>query len=113
MLKPETMKEMLTAQPHSANGLLFRGSTWGLGYGLKRLPSTGDLLVYHPGDNVPGWHGMIAALPAKGTGFVVLTNGENGRKLRMDAFCLWLALQDAGSLVECDERQKRHPPDEE
>jgi len=102
VLKPETIKQMLSPQPNSSNNLLFHGSTWGLGYGLKRLPSTKELLVYHPGDNIPGWHGMIAALPAKGSGFVVLTNGEDGRKLRMDAFCLWFKLQGADMLRECD-----------
>jgi CubicO group peptidase (beta-lactamase class C family) len=102
VIRPEIIEQMLSPQPHSANNLLFHGSTWGLGYGLKRLPSTKELLVYHPGDNIPGWHGMIAALPAKGSGFVMLTNGEDGRKLRMDAFCLWFKLQGADILRECD-----------
>jgi len=104
VLKPATVGQILSPQPHSSNDLLVESSEWGLGYGLKRLPSTGEILVYHPGDNIPAWHGMIAALPARRVGLVVLTNGEAGRELRLDAFCLWFRLQGAGALHECNER---------
>jgi CubicO group peptidase (beta-lactamase class C family) len=103
VLKPQTLEQMLSPQPNSYNDLLFHGSHWGLGYGLKRLRSGGGLLVFHPGDNAPGWHGMIAALPEQRSGFVVLTNGEGGRTLRMEAFCLWFQLQGSGKIFECDE----------
>jgi hypothetical protein len=86
-----TVARMLSPQAHSANDLLFRGSMWGLGYGLKRVPATGELLAY-PGDNPPGWHGLMAALPSRRIGLVVLTNGEAGRDLRREAFCLWWRL---------------------
>jgi CubicO group peptidase (beta-lactamase class C family) len=109
VLKPATIAAMLSPQPHSANDLLFEASAWGLGYGLTRLPATGALLVYHPGDNVPGWHNMIAALPAQRTGFVVLTNGEDGRELRLDAFCLWFRMQEVGTLHACEERTRSTP----
>jgi CubicO group peptidase (beta-lactamase class C family) len=104
VLEPATVGQILSPQPHSSNDLLFEGSEWGLGYGVKRLPSTGEILVYHPGDNIPAWHGMIAALPARRVGLVVLTNGEAGRELRLNAFCLWFRLQGAGALHECNER---------
>ncbi|HEX2276029.1 MAG TPA: serine hydrolase domain-containing protein [Candidatus Tectomicrobia bacterium] len=101
VLEPATVARMLSPQAHSANDLLFRGSMWGLGYGLKRVPATGQLLAYHPGDNPPGWHGLIAALPSRRVGLVVLTNGEAGQELRLEAFCLWWRFQGAGPLDEC------------
>ena len=52
---------------------------------------------------------MLAALPAQRTGFVVLTNGEDGRELRLDAFCLWFRLQEAGTLRACEERTRSAP----
>jgi CubicO group peptidase (beta-lactamase class C family) len=106
VLAPATVAHMLSAQPHSANDLLFEGSEFGLGYALKRLPSSGEWLVYHPGDNPPGWHGMLAALPTRRAGLVVLTNGEAGRELRLDTFCLWFRLQEAGTLSECQARDR-------
>jgi CubicO group peptidase (beta-lactamase class C family) len=102
VIAPNTVAQMLAAQPRSLNDVLFSGSEWGLGYALRRTPDAGELLVYHPGDNVPAWHGLIAALPARRTGIVVLTNGEGGRELRVDAFCLWFRLQHAGRIPECD-----------
>ena len=107
MLAPATVEHMLTPQLHSANDILFAGSEWGLGYALKRLPATGEVLVYHPGDNIPAWHGLMAALPARRVGVVVLTNGEAGRDLRLEAFCLWFHFQEAGGLPEGDERARR------
>lgn len=99
-LKPATVAQMLTPQPHSANGLLFAGSEWGLGYGLKQLPE-GALLASHPGDNIPSWHGMVAAIPVRRAGLVVLTNGEAGRELRLDVFCVWIKLQGVSGPSEC------------
>jgi len=96
---------MLTPQPNSSNDI-YRGSEWGLGYGLKRLTPGGDWLVFHPGDNVPGWHGLIAAIPERRIGFVVLTNGQGGRALRDEALCLWLQIVQAGSLSECANTEK-------
>jgi CubicO group peptidase (beta-lactamase class C family) len=105
VLEPSTVASMLTPQAHSANDLLFRGSMWGLGFGLTRVPSMGQLLAYHPGDNPPGWQGLIAALPARRVVLVVLTNGEAGRELRLDAFCLWWRFQEVGPLEECNARR--------
>jgi CubicO group peptidase (beta-lactamase class C family) len=101
VLAPATVAHMLSPQPHSANDLLFESSEFGLGYALVRLPSAGEWLVYHPGDNPPGWHGLIVALPARRGGLVVLTNGEPGRELRLEVFCLWWRFQGAGPLDKC------------
>jgi len=105
VLLPGTVHRMLTPQPNSSNDI-YRGSEWGLGYGLKRLTPGGDWLVFHPGDNVPGWHGLIAAIPERRIGFVVLTNGQGGRALRDEALCLWLQIVQAGSLSECANTEK-------
>jgi CubicO group peptidase (beta-lactamase class C family) len=105
VLEPATIGQMLSPQPSSSNDLLFSGSEWGLGYGLKRLPRSGEMLVFHPGDNIPAWHGIIATVPAKQLGLVVLTNGENGRELRLDTFCFWYRLQHLEALPECEARR--------
>lgn len=102
VLRPMTIAQMLSPQPGSSNDLLFTGSEWGLGYGLKRLSRNGEMLVFHPGDNIPAWHGIIAAVPAKRLGLVVLTNGENGRELRLDTFCFWYRMQGLEPLPECE-----------
>jgi len=38
-------------------------SEWGLGYGLKFLPKSKHTLVYHPRDNIPGFHNGEQASP--------------------------------------------------
>jgi CubicO group peptidase (beta-lactamase class C family) len=101
LLHPETVAEMLTPQPNSATDLLFQGSSWGLGYGLKQLPTRSHPLIFHPGDNIPGWHGLIAAMPAERVGLVALTNGEAGRDLRVQVCCVWLRAHGEHALAEC------------
>jgi len=101
LLRPATVVEMLTPQPNSATDLIFQGSDWGLGYGLKHLPTRGQQLIFHPGDNIPGWHGLIAAIPAERVGLVALMNGEAGRALRVQVCCLWLRAHGEHALAEC------------
>ncbi|MFO1417858.1 MAG: serine hydrolase domain-containing protein [Methylotetracoccus sp.] len=90
VLPPESLRAMLTPQPHSDNDMLFPGSTFGLGYALRELPPPHGMLAYHLGDNPPGWHGLFAVFPREGSGLVVLTNGEDGRDLRVGVLCAWL-----------------------
>lgn len=102
VLSPHTLAMMLSPQPSAECDLIFSGCTFGLGYALTRLDGTRDeMLAYHPGDNLPGWHSFIAAIPSRRSGIAVLTNGAGGRALRMDLFCAWLAGQNAGSVPEC------------
>lgn len=83
------IERMLTAMPNSDNDLVLKGSRYGLGMALYRLAS-GRQLAYHPGDNLPNWHNLIAAIPERGVGLVVMTNAAGGRALRKDLLCLWL-----------------------
>lgn len=91
VLTPASVAALLTPQPGAEVPGTGGAERWGLGYGLDRLGEDGPLLAFHPGDNVPGFHAMLAVLPEAGAGLVVLTNGEGGREVRLEATCLWLA----------------------
>lgn len=102
VLSPHTLAMMLSPQPSAECDLTFSACTFGLGYALARLDGThGEMLAYHPGDNLPGWHTFIAAIPSRRSGIAVLTNGAGGRELRLDVFCAWLSGQNAGGVPEC------------
>lgn len=90
LLAPAMIDAMLTPQPNSDNDLVLSDSRYGLGLALKRLPS-GRLLAYHPGDNLPDWHNLIAALPERRAGLVLMTNAAGGRHMRVAVLCTWLA----------------------
>ncbi len=108
LLRPELIERMLTPMPHSANDLVFEGSRYGLGLALFDLPS-GQRLAYHPGDNLPNWHNLIAALPARRAGLVVMTNAAGGRTLREDLLCLWLEALHEPLPVDCLKDAARGP----
>jgi CubicO group peptidase (beta-lactamase class C family) len=101
VIKPETVAEMLTPQPGSGNALLFAGSEFGLGMALKRLPESGRLLAYHPGDSQPNWHGLIAAIPDRQSALVLLTNASGGEPMRLVVVCTWLDALGEGLPEEC------------
>ncbi len=69
----ETPYAMLQPQIRLGDAL-----AWGLGWGLEDT----DLgpAFWHWGDN-PGYKSIALALPALGTGIVVMTNGDNGLSL--------------------------------
>ncbi|WP_328986213.1 serine hydrolase domain-containing protein [Thiorhodovibrio winogradskyi] len=95
VLQPALIDRLLTPMPHSDNDLVLSGSRYGLGMALYELDS-GRRLAYHPGDNLPNWHNLIAAIPERRVGLVVMTNAAGGRALRKDLLCLWLdALNEA------------------
>jgi CubicO group peptidase (beta-lactamase class C family) len=102
VLAPQTVARMIEAQPASRSDEILRGSEWGLGFGLKRLAPGGRLLVYHPGDNIPGFHNMLAAIPERRIGVVVLTNGAAGRSLRTEVLCEWLRAVRERGVAECE-----------
>jgi CubicO group peptidase (beta-lactamase class C family) len=89
LLQPALIDRMLTPMPHSDNDLVLAGSRYGLGMALYDLAS-GRRLAYHPGDNLHNWHNLIAAIPERGAGLVVMTNAAGGRALRKELLCLWL-----------------------
>ncbi len=65
-LKPETAREMLTAQ---------NGGPYGLGATIA--DSGGSLIVMKRGQNV-GYQSYLILLPGEGEGMVVMTNSDNG-----------------------------------
>jgi CubicO group peptidase (beta-lactamase class C family) len=95
-------RRLLTPGPSSRNSVVFADERWGLGYGLTRT-GKGALLAFHPGDNPPGWHALVAALPAQESGIAILTNAPGGRALRIVLACLWLEHQGAGTVKDCAE----------
>ena len=101
VLATQTVRDVLMPQPSSESSEILVLSEWGLGYGLKFLPESKHTLVYHPGDNIPGFHNFIAAIPSARAGLVVLTNGAQGRQLRMTVLCTWLRMHNEGTLQEC------------
>lgn len=68
-LKPETAREMFTAQ---------NGGPYGLGAAIGA--ADGSLVVMKRGQNV-GYQAYLIFLPAEGKGMVVMTNSDNGSKL--------------------------------
>lgn len=109
-LERSLLRDMLAPQPGANSGLVFAGSRWGLGLGLLDLPEGQGLLAFHPGDNLPAWHSLLAFLPrsepdgSQVRGLAVLTNGEHGDELVLDVVCLWLEASGARGVAECLER---------
>ncbi len=103
VLKKKSVEAMLRPVPNSDNALLLSGSTHGLGYALKKLPISGYTLFYHPGDNSPGWYSLVAGIAEKGSGLVVLTNGEGGKELRLEVLCIWLGSEGERGFEECSD----------
>ena len=86
VLTPETVRTMQSAQPAS--------SGYGLGYDLSTVGE--HQLVGHTGANA-GWMSGFQAIPAKGTGIVVLTNADNGQYIFPYLRCLWRSSQGVGA----------------
>ena len=85
VLSEATLREMY--EPQSG---LPRLMPYGLGYMLQLLPSSGLSEVSHTGSNQPGWNSVIATLPEKGEGLVILTNSPGGLQLRQTLEGNWL-----------------------
>lgn len=90
MLTPETIARMLTPAPGTDGANVTIGATaYGLGYGLMTLPG-GVRLASHGGGSA-GWKTLLALLPDKGEGLVVLTNGTRGSQVLHHVLCEWQA----------------------
>lgn len=75
-LKPETITEMLRPQVKIEGGQF--AASWALGWQI--FHNANRDFIYHGGDN-EGFHcGAVASVEGK-SGFVVMTNGENGTKV--------------------------------
>ncbi len=77
-LQESTIREMLTPQIEVPAPVK---ASWALGWQIWHLDQ-GDL-VLHGGDD-EGWHCASAFSPEKKTGFVILTNGDNGAHMIFD-----------------------------
>lgn len=110
VLAARTVASMLAPQPASSSDDILRGSEWGLGFGLKRVTPGRQLLVYHPGDNIPGFHNVLAAIPERRIAVVALTNGAAGRALRTAVLCEWLRGHGAAGVAECDAASRAAGP---
>jgi len=69
VLTQETFLQMVSPAPATKG-------QYGLGFDIQKLPGT-LRMVYHPGSN-RGWAGMIAELPERRRGMVLLMNGDGG-----------------------------------
>lgn len=101
VLSPGSVAAMLTPQPGAVIPASGETEQWGLGIGLTHLEPGGALLAFHPGDNLPGFHAMLAVVPDAKAGFVLLTNGEGGRSVRRDATCRFIASLALGTTTLC------------
>lgn len=77
-LEEPTRRQMLTPQIEVPAPVK---AEWALGWQIWHLEQ-GDL-VLHGGDD-EGWHSESAFSPERKTGFVILTNGDNGYRLIFD-----------------------------
>jgi hypothetical protein len=66
------------------------GTSWALGWQIRHTDS--GTVIQHGGDNT-GFHAFVAASIEHRSGWVVMTNGDNGWKLFRNQ-ALWDALND-------------------
>jgi CubicO group peptidase (beta-lactamase class C family) len=71
VLRPETLKQMLTPQPGTAG-------TWGLGQTLFAANDAGGHVVGHDGGSPPAWGAWMRVNPATGNGMVLMVSGGQG-----------------------------------
>lgn len=90
VLSPASVEALLTPAPRTeGNRGQDESASYGLGIALERLAG-GELLASHKGNN-PGWTALIAALPERGEGLVVLTNGDQAGDVTRAVLCRWSA----------------------
>ncbi len=83
VLTPETLELMFQAAPATENMM----GVYGLGYVPEVLPN-GVRIISHSG-NITGWNAVMAFLPEKGEGFVILTNADTGYYFRDEVLGSW------------------------
>lgn len=70
----ETADLMLTPQ-------IAINESFDMGLGFMLRDEEGDLSLMHGGGNQPGFLSLLVAMPDRGQGVVIMTNGENGHEL--------------------------------
>jgi CubicO group peptidase (beta-lactamase class C family) len=82
-LERNTLAEMLRPQVKLPAEVKIDGATsWALGWAVREHEA-GDVVVHSGGQS--GFKALAVASPAKGTGFIALTNGDSGWKVFHDA----------------------------
>jgi CubicO group peptidase (beta-lactamase class C family) len=82
VLSTEMAQVMITPE---AEGVPFMGPLsmdWGLGWQLNQLG--GEQYISHGGDIPEGYQNLLAFIPERGWGVVIMTNGANGEALRLE-----------------------------
>jgi CubicO group peptidase (beta-lactamase class C family) len=81
-LTPPSLKEMLRPQIKLAKGQEIDGaSAWALGWAIQERP-TGNVILHSGGQT--GFRSLTMASVERKSGFVILTNGDNGGKVCYD-----------------------------
>ncbi|MFZ1330772.1 MAG: serine hydrolase [Flavobacteriales bacterium] len=82
VLQASTIDSMMTAAPAS-------DGRYGLGYSIEEIGGSKTVLVGHGGAN-DGWHSILQLDPRTRDGFIMITNGETGHAVYMQACADWL-----------------------
>ena len=82
ILKQSTIELMTTPVPAS-------DSRYGLGYSIRTIPNTTEVLVGHSGANT-GWRAIFQVNRKTGDGFVMITNGGSGAEVYNQLYCDWV-----------------------
>jgi CubicO group peptidase (beta-lactamase class C family) len=96
-VEPATLETMLRPPPSGG---------FALGLAVEPAAEPGDLMVSHNGAN-RGFRAILAAAPARGDGFVVLTNSDRGLAMTNDLYCAWGAWVSDVELASCWVERKR------
>ncbi len=87
VLEPETLDLMFTPVVPLQGIEKFLGGAMGLGHFVETLPD-GTKAVSHGGSN-QGWQLQFMALPERGEGIVILTNGDRGMDVYVEVLRAW------------------------
>lgn len=82
ILSSEMVKQMFSSQVPQMNSAKFFGFT-GQGLGIFLIEDGDNLLITHPGTNMPGATCMMIANVKTGHGAVIMANGINGELLNL------------------------------
>lgn len=92
ILTADTLQQMYRPQIEKNN--LF---PYGLGYMIQNILFKDEIEVSHTGTNLPGWSSLVATVPTRGEGIVILTNSPGGNALRHEIHSSWLYWVTGGS----------------
>jgi CubicO group peptidase (beta-lactamase class C family) len=82
ILSPEMANRMIAPQVEDIPFIGPFSMDWGLGWQLNRV--RGEQYISHGGDIPEGYQHLLVAIPERGWGAVIMTNGANGDSLRLE-----------------------------